>query len=109
MTDYTVSVSPQVAEAIAEYGYYIANQSGSPVIAERWMARVYATIAKLHYSPHRFVTAEEDSHREYEIRRQIIGKYLALYTVDEEQKRVMVIGFRHGHRLPRPDDLPNAL
>jgi len=109
MTHYTVSVSSFAAEKIAEYGFYIAEQSGSPTIAEHWIARVYATMEKLHYSPCRFVFAEENDYRDYEIRRQIIGKYLALYTIDDAMKSVLVIGFRHGHRLPRSGDLPETL
>jgi len=50
--------------------------------------------------------AEEDQHRDYPIHRRIIGNYLALYTVDEEQSTVRVIGFRHGRQLPRLGQLP---
>jgi mRNA-degrading endonuclease RelE of RelBE toxin-antitoxin system len=108
MTHYAVSVSPLAAEKIADYGFYIATQSGSAAIAERWMARVYAAIEKLHYSPRRFVFAAESEYRDYDIHRLIIGKYLALYAVDDDAKIVRVIGFRHSHRLPRPDELPDA-
>ena len=106
MTEYSVAVSPLAAEKIAEYAYYIATRSGSARIAERWIDRVYATIQRLRYSPHRFEYAEENSHRDYDIHRQIIGEYLALYTIDDEIKSVNVIGFRHGRRLPRAEELP---
>ena len=33
--------------------------------------------------------------------------YLILFTIDEAQSKVWVIGLRHGSRLPRPDDLPD--
>ena len=59
MTRYAVRVSSTAAEKIAEYGFYIAKQSGSVEIAERWMTHVYATVDKLRYSPRRFVFAEE--------------------------------------------------
>jgi len=109
MTRYTVRVSVLAAEKISEYGFYIAEQSGSVEIAERWLAQVYAAIDKLHYSPRRFVFAEENAHRDYGIHRQIIGKYLALYTIVEDTQTVLVIGFRHGHQLPRLDELPENL
>lgn len=109
MTQYTVRVSSLAAEKIAEYGFYISEQSGSVEIAERWIAHVYATVDKLRYSPRRFVFAEENDHREYGIHRQIIGKYLALYTINEDTQTVLVIGFRHGHQLPKPDELPENL
>jgi len=43
--------------------------------------------------------------RAYEIRRLLIGDYILLYTIVEETRTVWVIGFRHGSRLPRPDNL----
>ena len=47
---------------------YIAEQSGSVEIAERWVGRVYDAIETLDVFPHRFELAEEDAHRGYEIR-----------------------------------------
>jgi len=107
MKQYTVRVSSFAAKQIAEYGVFIAKQSGHVEIADRWMDHVYASMQKLHYSPRRFVFAEENKYRNYEIHRQIIGQYLALYTVDDETEVVQIIGFRQGNRLPRPDELPD--
>ncbi|TWT89983.1 hypothetical protein Mal64_03650 [Pseudobythopirellula maris] len=58
--------------------------------------------------PRRFGLAEENSHREYEIRRLLIGNHLALDTIDDETCSVHVIGFRPSRRLPRPNDLPEV-
>lgn len=106
MSDYTVVVAPVAAETIGECGRYIAEKSGSVEIAERWVDRVYDAIETLDVSPRRFELAEEDAHRSYEIRRLIFGNYLALYTIDDGRKTVKVVGFRHGARLPQPDELP---
>ena len=108
MIHYSVVVAPIAAEKIAEYGRYIAEASGSSEVAERWIDRVYATIEKLDHFPRRFELAEEDAFRDYEIRRQIIGNYLVLYTIDESRSTIRVVGFRHGARLPRPDELPES-
>jgi plasmid stabilization system protein ParE len=106
MIRYRVQVSPTAALQIGTYGIYIAEQSGSAEIAQRWIDRVYMELDTLSDWPRRFELAEENAHRDYEIRRKLIGKYLALYTVDDESHVVRVIGFRHGSRLPRPDELP---
>lgn len=103
---YRVVVAPVAVDKIVEYGLYIAKRSRSLKIAEDWIDRVYAAIDTLDIFPHRFDLAEEDAHRDYEIRRQVIGNYLALYTTNDDKKTVTVIGFRHGARLPRPDELP---
>ena len=103
---YRVIVTPIVGDKILEYGRYIAEQSGSLQVAEKWIGGVYAAIDTLDVFPRRFNLAEEDEHRDYEIRRKVIGNYLALYHIDDAEKKVTVIGFRHGHRLPRPEELP---
>ena len=102
---YAVRVSSVAADQIAAYQAYIAEKSGFQEIADRWAELVYDAIGKLHYMPGRFALAEEDRGRDYDIHRQIIGSYLALYTIDEDNMVVKVIGFRHGSRLPRPEEL----
>lgn len=109
MKSYTVIVAPIAAEQIAEYGRYLAEVAGMPQTAERWVNHVYDMIATLKAFPNRYSLAEEDRYRDYKIRRQVIGNYLVLYTVDEEAAKVHVVGFRHGHRLPRPSELPQDL
>jgi mRNA-degrading endonuclease RelE of RelBE toxin-antitoxin system len=103
---YHVIVTPMVGDKILEYGRYIAEQSGSLKVAEKWIGRIYAAIDALDVFPRRFNLAEEDEHRDYEIRCKVIGNYLVLYTIDDTKQTVTVIGFRHGHRLPRPEELP---
>ncbi len=105
MKHFQVVVSPKTHQQISEYAHYIAESSGSNVVAERWANQVYDSIDRLEYFPRRFGLAEEDAHRDYAIHRQILGNYLALYTIDDESQIVRVIGFRHGKRLPRLDDL----
>lgn len=104
--NYTIVVAPDAADRIAEYGKFIAENSGSVEIAQRWVNLVYAAIESLDIFPRRFELAEEDAHRNYEIRRLVIGSYVAIYTVDDLAQAVKIIGFRHGARLPRPDTLP---
>jgi len=103
---YTVKLSATVVDQITDYALFIAKQRRAPEIAQRWLERVYDAIDTLDRMPHRCALAPENAHRPYEIRRLLIGQYLALFTIDEEKRAVHVIGFRHGYRLPRPADLP---
>ena len=107
MTLYEVSVAPHASDRIAEYGNFIADQSGSVELARRWMAKVYSQIRSLSYFPQRHSFAEENQFRDYEIRCQIIGNYLALYTIDQERNEVQVLSFRHGRQLPSAEGLPS--
>ncbi|MDH3718501.1 MAG: hypothetical protein OES79_10320 [Planctomycetota bacterium] len=73
MSNFTVVVAPVAVEKIAQYGNYIAEQSRSVEVAQRWVDRVYDAIETLEVFPRRFALAEEDAHRSYEIRRLIFG------------------------------------
>jgi len=108
MRIYTIVVTPEAADQIARYGRYIEDVAGLPETAERWVQYVYTKIRKLEFSPQRHGLAVENAARNYEIRRQIIGNYLVLYHVNEPSETVHVIGFRHGSRLPRTDELPEG-
>lgn len=103
---YAVKLTATVVEQITEYALFIAKERRAPETAQRWLERVYDAIDTLDHAPHRCTLAPENVHRPYEIRRLLIGRYLALFTIDETKRAVHVIGFRHGHRLPRPGDLP---
>lgn len=106
MTRYFVFVGPAAAERIDQYAQYIAQQSGSAEVARRWVRQVYDAMATLETFPRRFELAEENAHRDYEIRRLILGNYLALYTIDDARGTVSIVGFRHASRLPQVDELP---
>ena len=103
---YTVKLSVTVVEQITEYARFVAEQRRAPENAQRWLERVYDAIETLDRMPQRCDLAPENAHRPYEIRRLLIGQYLALFTIDEAKRAVHVIGFRHGYRLPRPGELP---
>lgn len=104
MKTYRVIVSPDAADQIAGYAGYIAHLAGSDEVARNWILNVYTTIDKLEHFPRRRELAEENERSSKELRRLIIGNYLALFTIDDEVSAVRVIGFRHAARLPHPDE-----
>lgn len=65
-------------------------------------------VASLQTLPRRLALAEEDQHVAYEVRRVVVGQHLLLFTIDEANERVIVVGFRHGRQLPVVDELPPA-
>lgn len=103
---YAVKLTATVVDQVTRYARFIAEERQAPENALRWLERVYDAIETLDQSPHRCALAPENAHRPYEIRRLLIGRYLALFTIDEAKRVVHVIGFRHGQRLPRPGELP---
>jgi hypothetical protein len=57
--------------------------------------------------PRRAARAQEDELVAYEVRQIVVGTYVLLFTIDDDQRKIRVLGLRHGHRLPRPEDLPD--
>ena len=106
---YAVEITEAAEVAIIEQARYIAIERRSPENAQRWLGRVWDTVDSLEQMPRRGVLAPEDQYLPYEVRMLIVGSHLLLYTVLESHKKVFVVGFRHGKRLPRPDDLPEQL
>ncbi|HZK81795.1 MAG TPA: type II toxin-antitoxin system RelE/ParE family toxin [Humisphaera sp.] len=102
---YTVEVTQAAFDAIRTQARYIAVEYQAPLNASRWLEQVWDVIDGLEHMPSRHNLAPEDAFKPYEVRRALIGIFMVLFTIDEEAHTVTVIGFRHGSRLPRPNDL----
>ncbi len=87
---------------------YIAIDRQAPLNASRWLEQVWDAIDGLEEMPNRHNLAPENDYKPYEVRRALVGDYLVLFTIDNSAGKVWVIGFRHGSRLPRPDELPDS-
>lgn len=103
-----VLITRSARSRIVEQARYIASESQSLVVARRCLQQIYDAVDGLSDFLRRSALAVENDFREYEIRRLVVGRYLILFTIVEVDLTVIVIGFRHGSRLPRPDDLPEA-
>lgn len=106
MRTYRVVIADSVAGAIDEQADRIEAVSGSVETARRWLVAVFDAIDSLSTMPQRFELAEENSSLDHEVRRLIIGRHVVAYAIDEAKGAVHVLGFRHGSRLVRPNDLP---
>jgi hypothetical protein len=103
---YAVEITDVAYEAIEAQARYLAIDCQSPLNASRWLEQVWDVIDGLEQMPNRHNPAPEDAFKSYEVRRALLGDYMILFTIDEDEGKVWVIGFRHGQRLPHPGDLP---
>ncbi len=106
MIEYSVEVTDAAFVAIRKHARYIAIESQSPQNAKRWLDRVWDAVDSLERLPRRAAKAHEDEFVAYEVRQLVVGSHLLLFTIDDEQRKVWVVGLRHGRRLPRPEELP---
>lgn len=106
---YSVEITDSALEAIRAEARYIAVDCQSPLNASRWLQRVLRAVEGLERMPRRYGLAAEDAFKPYEVRRVLVGDCLILFTVEDKTRKVWVIGFRHGTRLARPQDLPDEL
>ena len=106
MTEYSVEITDAAFVAIRNQARYIAIESQSPENAKRWLERVWDAVDSLEHWPGRAARAQEGKFVSYEVRQLVVDTHLILFTIDGNQRKVWVVGLRHGRRLPRPQDLP---
>ena len=98
MTNYSVELTDAALAAITAQAHYIAVESQAPLNAERWLGRIWDAVDSLEQFPQRAAKAEEDAYAKYEVRRLVIDSHLLLFTIDDDRRKVWIIGLRHGHR-----------
>ena len=106
MTEYSVEVTDAAFVAIRKHARYIAIDAASPGNAKSWLEEVWDAIDSLERLPRRAPIAQEDAFVDYEVRQLIVGSHLLLFTIDDARRKVWILGLRHGHRLPRREELP---
>jgi len=107
MTEYSVEITDAAFIAIRNQARRIAIEGQSPESAKRWLERVWDAIDSLGFMPRRKPKAQEDGLVAYEVRQLVVGSHLILFTIDDERRKVWIVGLRHGRRLPRPHELPD--
>jgi plasmid stabilization system protein ParE len=106
MSTYTVELTETALSAISEQARYIAIEAQAPLNAQRWLESIWDAVDSLEQFPRRGALAQEDEYLEYEVRKLVVGSHLLLFTVDDDRRTVWIVGLRHGHRLPLPEELP---
>jgi hypothetical protein len=105
---YGVKITATAREAIRETARFIAVEQRSAQNAAEWLDRIWTCIDGIEFMPMRHLKAEGYDHLPYVVRRAILDNRLILFTVDQSNATVYVVGLRHGARVPRPSDLPNT-
>lgn len=105
---YRVVITDTVTELIREHARYIAVHERLPERAAKWLNKVFDAAEALAVRPRRYGYAAEHGSRPYEVRRVNVGGCQLRFTIADKQRIVYVIGFRHGHQLPRPGRLPEV-
>lgn len=101
---YRVQITDPAFEAIRSAALFIADDRKAPLNAQRWLEGLWDAIDTLERMPGRCVLAAESYYRSFEIRKLIYGNYLVLFNLDEKEKVVYVIGFKHGMQHPQGED-----
>ena len=103
---YAVIMTATAKAAIREQVRFIAVEQQSPQNAAEWLGRVWSCVDGLEFLPKRFPPAEGYQRLPYVVRRIVLDSHLILFTIDEANTTVYVVGLRHGAKLPRPRELP---
>ncbi len=109
MSEYAVELTASARAAIAEQARYIAIEQQQPRNAERWLESVWRAFHSLERFPRRARLAAEDNYRAYEVRELAVGSQLLLFSIDDDRRKVRIIGMRGAAQRPRPHDLPSTL
>jgi plasmid stabilization system protein ParE len=99
---YRFIIPAGVESRLYDYALYIARDS--PARAVAWVDDVIRQMELMVDMPRAHPVAEEESEMlEFEVRKMVLGSYLAFYRVDDSDACVILVDFRHAAQLPRSD------
>jgi plasmid stabilization system protein ParE len=95
---YKVEIADEAWRAIEAQVRYIAAEGQAPERAAKWADRLLAAVGMLERMPRRFVLDRDQTKiLGVKVHRLVFERtYLVFYAVDDAQKRVNVLSFRHG-------------
>jgi len=76
--------------------YYISENLYATSSAQKLMSEIDDAIENLKYMPKAYSVIKE--HLQMEYRRVIVKKYVIIYTIDEEEKKVNIMHIYYGGR-----------
>lgn len=98
---YRVIYTKQFRDALdLQLDYFMAH-GALPSRISAWLSDLFDLVDSLDEFPHRYPVAELESVIcGIQLRKVVFGDYLAFYHVDDDNRIVQLLGFRHGARLP---------
>ena len=98
---YTVKITQQAQEQIREIVSYIRFTLQAPETAMKMLDTLQEEIASLDQFPNRIPLTEEDPWHSQAIHKFPVKNYLIYFWVDEETKKVQIIGAVYGRKDQR--------
>ncbi len=95
---YTVYETQSAECDIAEIIQYLVENLGNTQAAEKWLAEYEGVLKKLEEYPEMFEFSKVPGHRQRGFRRFLIGRYVVIYTIADERKKVCIYRLFHGTR-----------
>jgi plasmid stabilization system protein ParE len=96
---YGVVTSPDVQQTIDRCTEYLVQQGAGPDRIQLWLSGIFDLIDELAEFPRRYpVVPTPPGDVDYELRRAVYGDYLLFYSINEGERRVTILTFRHGMR-----------
>lgn len=90
MDKYTIKIMNRAYIDIDRIYDYLNYELKSPENAEKFYYKITGEINKLEQLPNRYPTVQIDGNPYTQLRFLVIGKYIVLYLVDEDIKKVSI-------------------
>ncbi len=92
MEEYTIRITRQAREHLREIRRYIEMELLAPIAAKNTIAAIKAEMQSLKKMPDRIHLTPEQPWHDQGVRRDRVKNYYIYYWIDEEQKKVQIIG-----------------
>lgn len=97
MRKYLVRIAAAAEQSLQVHARFIAVDK--PEAAEKWFKRILLAISKLERMPRQHPPVKRLSAQlGVEVRRLVMGSYVAYFTINEDLRVIEIIAFRHGAR-----------
>ncbi len=93
---YEVEFTQECTNEIKKIYKYIRDVLCNEIAAKRLMKKLEEYVSDLSYSPRLYVEIEKYKGTKKVYRRMVVNKYVVLYNIDEEKKKVFIAHMFYG-------------
>ena len=98
MKSYQIEITEPAEIDLQGIAYYIANELREPTIAQRVLTEIGEAILDLEQLPLRNSLVRDERLANQGMRMLIVGSYIVIYVVSEEDNRVIIVRILYGKR-----------
>ena len=102
MKQYKVVITEDALEQARKYLLYRAIDQQQPETAAKWWHKALEAVETLSSFPQRCGYADENQWSDNELRALRVDRCLFIYHVDEDDRKVEIVKFRHGSQQAKP-------